>query len=231
MFEQVVFVEVLRPFRKLQQLSALIFPRNTEFRTVSDFDGGLWPPSLQAVTLNGFFPTFPFDWGQFVSDWPPSLHHLVVDKFCGRGFVLGDRGLLGKTGDRLHSVYITGENSEMYHDNLVIIFSGLQFLSIPANLAMTDYYAYHFPPYLKQLEIRAIFEEGPHHFDLADLLLHTNSIPSLQQIRLHKSLVEDDHCALESVDGLLKSRAISKDQDNGGSGIRHGAFGLNIFGD
>jgi hypothetical protein len=198
---------------------------------VPEFEKILWPPNLQEVTLSGFFPNLPYDWRHFVRDWPPSLQHLILDNCCGLGFVVDGSSLIAKTNDKLRSVSITDRNSQMYFQNMVLTFSGLQSLSLPANLARTNYDSYPVRPVLGQLTIRATSGKGPHHFDLADLLDHVNSIPSLQQIRLHSSLVERGCSTILMADELLKSRATVQNQATEESTTRPGSFGVHVFDD
>ena len=231
MFEHIRFDEILRSVRKLQQLSALAFPRNTDFWNVLDFDKILWPPNLQEVTLSGFFADLSLDWVHFAHDWPPSLQHLILDNCHGLGFRVGGSAFAAKTAVKLHSVSITDRSNQLCFQDILFAFSGLRILSVPANLTWTKYESCPVRPVLEQLELRAANGKGPHCFDMADLLDHANGIPSLQKIRLHSSLLGGDCAALHIADELLRDRATDQNQGTEGSTIRPENFGVHIFDD
>lgn len=208
MFESLTFQEVLRPFRTLPNLTAFAFPRNTTYfkYNLSDSETVLWPSNLQEVTLSGIFCSLSSYWGQYVRDWPSSLQHLNLDNCFDFDRFSDDSSLVAQTAFKLKSVYITGRTSAMCPRGMALIFSGLESLSLPANLLRTDYYSRLFRPILEELEIRESLEPRPHKFDPQDIWNHARSIPTLRQIRVHRSLVAEDCPVLHVADQLLKTR-------------------------
>jgi hypothetical protein len=80
MFQHFRFEEVLRPFRKLEHLSALAFPPNTDFRLLLDVVDIPWPPNLQETTISRHsFRRSHLLWEHFISAWPTSLQSVIVD--------------------------------------------------------------------------------------------------------------------------------------------------------
>jgi hypothetical protein len=80
MFQHFRFEEVLRPFRKLEHLSALAFPPNTDFRLLLDVVDIPWPPNLQETTISRHsFRRSHLLWEHFISAWPASLQSVIVD--------------------------------------------------------------------------------------------------------------------------------------------------------
>ncbi len=230
MFGNIRFDEVLRPFRNLEHLAAFAFPRNTDFGNVLDCEKIPWAPNLQQVTLSGSFSTQRTPCGEhFVRDWPALLQHVVLDNFRGLRDLYGDPNVVSGKLKPFQSVHITDRNHHLYNQNLVVYFSGVRYLSLPANIAETNYSAYLVRPVLEQLEIRRKSEDGPHPFLLSDLVDHVGCIPTLQQIRLHSSLVEGDKTPLEVADTLLKTRAQDKIQEDGTTTINLEDAGVFVF--
>ena len=85
-------------------------------------------------------------------------------------------------------------------------------------------------PVLETLEIRPPGGRN-RRYHLQDLLEHMKRIPTLQQIRLHSSLLQFDDNAIEVADALLKSRARVKEQEDGTTTPRPEDAGIVVFDD
>lgn len=224
------FDKVLRPFRNLKHLVDFAFPRNTNFRKVLEANKVAWPPNLQRVSLAGFYTgRETFSWEDFVRDWPPSLRHLVLDGLHNRMVYSDESEVITTLPPHLRSVHATCRSGHQPHRNIIARFSSVKILSVPANIASTNYPADLVRPVLEQLEIRQATEYGPHHFALSDLLDHVGSIPTLRQIRLHSALVEGGSTALEVADQLLKARAQNNNAETENTTIKPKDTGVVVF--
>lgn len=210
--------QVLRPIRNLQLLIAFAFPRNTDFRSVRHIEEIAWPPNLEQVSLSGiFFPSRPlFSAEPSVRNWPSSLRQVVLDSVYGLTRLYDESRVFPNMSYNLDSVHVADRNMLFSPQNMAVDFSGVRLLSLPANFAVTNHKWYRIRPVLERLEIRRKNEVGPHQFIISDLLDHAEGIPTLQQIRLHSSLVEGhgDGSALEVADALLRSRAQDQKLEN-----------------
>lgn len=232
MIARIRFDEVLRPFRNLEHLSAFAFPRNTNFLHVLDVEKIQWPPNLQEITLSGTFCfRQPLVWGHLVRCWPVSIHHMVWDHCVGLNGLCDDPDGVTSMPRHLHSVHVTNDNTYLYPQNLAVKFSGVVCLSLPANLAVINYSLYPMSPVLERLEIRGTDSNLAHRFARSDLLEHVIGIPTLRQIRLQGSLVEEHDIGLEVADALLRSRAPIDRHEDVGSTIKAGDFGVTLFND
>jgi hypothetical protein len=213
------FDEVILPLRNLQHLSTFGFPHNTRFYNVAKSAKIKWPPNLQRVILRGTLPfeSIPpadYSWENFASQWPSTLRNVILDGFCsGQGMIVG---MEVKTPQVLHSVRITDRHSNWYSKDMVSPFLGVKFLSLPANLAGTDYSpSQNRPPQaprLERLEIRGAHRTAPHQFASSDLEKHVKAIPSLLQIRIDSSLMRGSFDSIMIPMTVLRCRAAKKSQ-------------------
>lgn len=223
MFQSVRVAEVLSPFRNLKHLSAFAFPQNTDFRScvcssltyqlhhtsLTTSEKILWPPNLREITLSGRSSQEGlFHWEHFIRDWPNSLQQVIIDNWRIKR-LRSSVHEHAKISPNLRSLHITDLYSNQYSMRFIADFSGLPFLSLPANIAMPG--SLHVlpkePPALEQLELRRMSDYGLQHVDFPNLLRYVECMKSLQQVRLHISLVEGHDEDVEKMDAVLKSHA------------------------
>jgi hypothetical protein len=230
MFENVFFDDVLRPFRNLQHLLYFSFPRNTIFRNLPDSKMVQWPPKIEVVTLSGVISKRePYLWEHFARDWPSTLQSILVDNLCDLKVFCDDSGDATRVPHNLKTLYLTDRNCRWYNRDMVLRFSRVRFLSLPANLTMTTYRSCPPGAVLKQLEVRRKCADEPDYFQLSDLLEHAEAIPTLRQIRLHKTLMEDGNTDLQAADALLKSRAQAEKKEGGTTMVKQEDAGIVVF--
>jgi hypothetical protein len=207
------------------------FPRNTDFLKLRDVKKIIWPPNLQQVTISGQLCEQP-DYGHYLlRDWPPSLQHVIFDHFRGFRFLYGPSGVFEGMPFGLDSIHITDRSHHLYHQNVVVELSNVRCLSLPANLAHSKRGPYPKHTVLERLEVRWKSEEGRYPFFVSDLLYHAERISSLQHIRLHNSLLEDDAMSFELLDALLRSRAPVNTSEDGMQSVKSREGGIIVFED
>ena len=229
MFERFRVDQVLRPFRKLKQLRRFAFPQSTDFRSVHDIAEIPWPPNLQQVTLSGFFPSRSLFSKSFLKDWPSSLRHVVLDNAYGLHRLYSLSDVYPNMLYTILSVEVTDHNCIRPRENMALSCSGVRLLSVPANLAMTNYSSWATRPVLERLEIRRTAAAEQHQFMLSDLLEHAEGIPTLLQIRVHSCHVDGEHMDFGAADTLLRSRAEARKREDGTMVIEPDEAGVIIF--
>ena len=231
MFDRFCVDQVLRPFRKLKQLRAFAFPRSTDFRSVHDIAEIPWPPNLQRVTLSGFFPSRSLFSKSFLRDWPSSLRHVFLDSVYGLRRLYSLSDVYPDMPYMIFSVDVTTRNCPRPPINMALACSGVRLLSLPADLAITNYSSCRTRPVLERLEIRRSSKAGWHQFMPSDLLEHAEGIPTLLQIWLHSYHVDDGDMDVKAADTLLKSRARARKLQDGTMAIEPHEAGVIIFWD
>jgi hypothetical protein len=228
--ESILFDDVLRPFRNLQHLLHLSFPRNTVFRNLPDGKKVRWPPNIEVVTLSGVISKRqPYSWEHFARDWPSTLQSILVDNLCDLKVFCDDSGDDSRVPHNLKTLYLTDRNCLWYNRDMVLRFSRVRFLSLPANLTMSTYRSCLPGAVLEQLEVRRKCTDEPDYFQLSDLLEHARAIPTLRQIRLHETLMEDGNTCLQSAGALIKSRAEAEKKGVGTTMVRQEDAGIVVF--
>ncbi|KAF7508444.1 hypothetical protein GJ744_009297 [Endocarpon pusillum] len=231
MFDSFRVDQVLRPFRQLKQLRAFAFPRSTDFRSVHDITEIPWPPNLQRVTLSGFFPSRSLFSKSFLRDWPPSLRHVILDNACGLRHLYSLSDVYPNMPYTILAVDVTTRNCLHPPINMALACSGVKLLSLPADLAITNYSSCRTRPVLERLDIRRKAKAEPHQLMPSDLLEHAEGIPTLLQICLHSYHVDDEDMDFKAADTLLKSRAQVRKREDGTMAIEPHEAGVIVFWD